>query len=352
MPVQDTYPVYYLGTAFDLDFIEGNPTAEFAALLLAAGPVTYGSTANPLSGNVHQMAPVGSPGSYYRTNNNSYNDQFSIDGGSPRTFDSVVHFNATITYTDGTPPATISAVVFQDTDGRLYLAPERFENSDQLALDAAPLQSITLNSVINNSHFGMDVERFVCFGRGTLIDTQDGPTPVECLKAGDLIRTVDNGFQPLCWIGSQAVAARDNLAAVHIAAGVLGNRRELVVSQQHRILVDGQEFGCVEGPGEYFIPAKKLVDGNRIRLREEGTIEYFHLLLDQHQVVYSEGIPTESFYLGPQAWLMLPEQHRQDIIRAMPELCLNDLGAPLYGPLARPVGHLRRNKRTEGALAA
>lgn len=42
----------------------------------------------------------------------------------------------------------------------------------------------------------------VCFGSGTLIKTQDGVRPVEMLRIGDMVLTVDNGLQPIRWIGS------------------------------------------------------------------------------------------------------------------------------------------------------
>jgi hypothetical protein len=44
--------------------------------------------------------------------------------------------------------------------------------------------------------------QILCFGSGTLITTIDGETPVENLKLTDQILTLDDGHQPLRWIGS------------------------------------------------------------------------------------------------------------------------------------------------------
>lgn len=36
-----------------------------------------------------------------------------------------------------------------------------------------------------------------CFAADSAIDTKDGPVPVQDLRIGDLLRTADNGFQPV-----------------------------------------------------------------------------------------------------------------------------------------------------------
>ena len=99
MVASNTYGVIYLGTVADLDPTEGNPVAENANTILNT---TFGSSVDPLWSHVGTMSPVGSPGDYYRTNNNSFTDQFTIDGGSAQTFDSISQYTATLTYTDGT----------------------------------------------------------------------------------------------------------------------------------------------------------------------------------------------------------------------------------------------------------
>ena len=48
----------------------------------------------------------------------------------------------------------------------------------------------------------------VCFTRGTLIKTDQGERPIEDLLAGDMVLTMDHGYQPIRWIGSSKRAAR------------------------------------------------------------------------------------------------------------------------------------------------
>lgn len=346
MAASNTFSVIYLGTTSDLDPTEGSPVAENASTIVNS---TYGSVSDPLWSHVQTLAPVGSPGAYYRTNNNLYTDQFTIDGGTAQTFDSISQYTATITYTDGTTAPLTNAVVFQDSAGQLYLAPELTAGADQTALTAKAIRSITLDALNNNSNFGMDVVRvetdFVCFARGTMIETSDGPRRIEELRPGDALLTVDHGFQPLRWVGSQTVAAIGRLAPVRIAAHAIGNLRDLTVSQQHRILSWGELKDGSGRTAECFIPAKKLVNGSTIRIQEGGEIEYFHLLLDRHEVLLSEGIPTESFYPGKEGWKMLPERSRLEILKVFPDLQINEDGTSSYGPLARPVGKPARQKK-------
>lgn len=67
--------------------------------------------------------------------------------------------------------------------------------------------------------------------------------------------------------------------------------------------------------------------------------------MDRHEVIFSEGAPTESFYLGRQGWLTLQPQHHREIREVFPELTIDEDCRPDYGPLARPVGKLKRLRR-------
>src|SRR5690606_28950852 len=48
-----------------------------------------------------------------------------------------------------------------------------------------------------------------CFTLGTLIETNEGNKPIEELVRGDLIATLDDGYQPIRWIGHTARDAID-----------------------------------------------------------------------------------------------------------------------------------------------
>ena len=329
-----TFDVISLGNLADIDTIEGNNLAENAAALVG---LTFGGVGDPLLNNFVNFSPVGDPGSFYNQDNDPA-DQFSIDGGAAQTFDSVIALNATITYTDGTT-ATISAVVFQDTNGNTYLAPEFSNNSDQAALEAGAIRSITFDSVAVDSASGLRADRetwdFVtCFTRGTRIETENGPVAVEDLSVGDMIITVDRAAQPLRWIGSRTVPASGAMAPILIRKGVLGNTEDLLVSQQHRMLLSGWRAELYIGESETLVAAKHLVNDDTIRVQSGGEVEYFHIMFDQHELVYAAGIASESFNPGSCAMDVLTNDAREEILSLFPELRKGGIAA--YGETVRP----------------
>lgn len=174
---------------------------------------------------------------------------------------------------------------------------------------------------------------FVCFARGTLIGTIEGDRPVETLHPGDMIRTRDDGPQPLRWIGSRTVPGRGALAPVVIGAGVLGNRRRLMLSPQHRLLVTGDRAELLFGQPEVLVAAKHLMDGDRIHSAPCDLVEYWHLLFDRHQIVLAEGIPAESFHPAERSITALDHAAREELFTIFPDLRGGCTG---YGPLARP----------------
>jgi hypothetical protein len=53
-------------------------------------------------------------------------------------------------------------------------------------------------------------------------------------------------------------------------------------------------------------------------------VEYFHLLLDQHEIIYSEGAPTESLFTGLHALKSLSYDAREEIATIFPEIAKRD----------------------------
>lgn len=330
-----TFNVISIGVLADMDTTEGNNVAENASALVG---MTFGGVGDALADDFVSLSQVGSPGTSYNSNN-SPSEQFSIDGGAAQTFDSTAVFNATITYIDGTT-ATYTAVLFQDINGNAYLSPEYSANADQTTLEAAAIRSITLDSLAGDTYSGMTTDRqawnyVTCFVRGTEIEGAAGPVAVEQLQVGDLLRTVDNGLQPVRWIGSRTVAAKGNLAPIRFGKGALGNDAPLLVSPQHRMLLSGWRAELYFGQPEVLAPAKSLINGDTIARAVGGEVEYFHIMFDQHELIYSAGIETESFHPGQMAWPTLSEAAREEIFTLFPELRLKGVNA--YGEPVRPV---------------
>ncbi|WP_238368043.1 Hint domain-containing protein [Mesobacterium pallidum] len=177
----------------------------------------------------------------------------------------------------------------------------------------------------------LNILTVICFARGTLIDCPDGPRYIETLREGDLVNTLDHGAQPIRWIGARKIGARGKHAPVRIRAGALGNVRDLVVSPNHRMLLRGPTAALMFGADEILVSAKYLVNDRTIRREPRDEIEYYNFLFDGHEIVFSEGAPSESLYPGPQALESVPDESRAEIIELFPELA----EMPYEGALAR-----------------
>ncbi len=172
-----------------------------------------------------------------------------------------------------------------------------------------------------------------CFVRGARILCERGEVPVEDLHVGDLVLTRDDGAQPLRWIGHREVAGTGAFAPVRIAANTFGSHRELWVSPQHRVLIRDSLAELLFGEREVLVAAKDLVNDRSVRRVEVESVDYFHLLFDRHQVIVSEGLPTESFLPGPQIKTSFEAEIVQEICKLFPEI--DPVTAKGYSPAAR-----------------
>lgn len=172
-----------------------------------------------------------------------------------------------------------------------------------------------------------------CFVAGTLIDTPEGPRAIETLRPGDTVTTADHGPQTLRWVSRSTARAAGAFAPVRIRAGALGNLRDLWVSQQHRMLLSGWWAELMFGAEEVLVAAKHLLNDHSITLVPGGSVTYLHLMFDQHEIVFAEGIATESYFAAP-ARLTNPDPQTAEMLALFPELAR---GGTAHAQTARPV---------------
>ena len=172
----------------------------------------------------------------------------------------------------------------------------------------------------DNTFFTEDNTGVVCFAAGTRILTDRGEMPVEALKVGDLVMTRDNGLRPVRWIGAKRVRGQGWLAPIRFAAGVLDNRRALVLSPQHRVMVSSKIAARVAGERECLVAAKHLLALPGVAIMPTETVCYFHLLFDRHELIVSEGAVTESLYVGDETRRLLDPGALAEIGALFPEL--------------------------------
>ena len=345
MPTSTTFHVIYLGQLNIIDPIEGTATrvnnnAEDANLL---ANTTYDNftrdSVQVLSAISYNSRDGDGYTSTYNQDNFRGNDTFSItdaDGGvTSHVFDAAIAYNAVITYADGST-ATTTLVIMQDADGNTWVAPPPTNNPTAALLGADPIQSIRLTSLVQSNTAGLYATRedinmvtVPCFAAGTTILTPVGDVPVEKLVVGDLVMTRDKSAQPIRWIGSRVLGqdelqAEPRLRPIRITRGALGiglPSQDLLVSPQHRVLVQSRIAQRIFGTDEVLVPAKTLVvmEGVDIDEAPEG-VTYYHLMFEHHEVIVSNGAASESFYPGPQALRSVDKAALDELLAIFPQL--------------------------------
>ena len=184
-----------------------------------------------------------------------------------------------------------------------------------------------------------------------MIETVSGLVPVQDLSVGDLVKTAYNGYQPIRWIGSRKLdridlAINPKLCLVRIKASALGfglPERDLVVSWQHRVLLPNKTVQQMLNAEEALIAAIHLTPSPAAEIDEQAELaEYFHLLFDRHEIIFADGVPIESLFLGPETLKALGKAQIDEIFSIFPELC-NDAEAGFNAAALIPEG--RRQKR-------
>ena len=135
-----------------------------------------------------------------------------------------------------------------------------------------------------------------CFLKGTAIRTADGDRKVEDLTIGDLLPTMFGGTRAIQWLGRYPIRKSDRakpwvkdalpvwIAPSAIAPGV--PHAAFCVTATHALFIDG-----------VLVPAGLLINGSTIKryeAREYDELEFFHVKLESHDVIYAEGAPVET----------------------------------------------------------
>ena len=134
-----------------------------------------------------------------------------------------------------------------------------------------------------------------CFLKGTRIWTSRGESTVEDLRINDLVVTSSGEAKPIQWMWGRRFERQcgqkwaEEIAPIRVAQSALGPNtphRDLLLSRYHCLYLDG-----------VLIPVVDLLNNSTITrcsaedLRE---IEYFHIKLERHSVIYAEGAACET----------------------------------------------------------
>jgi len=181
----------------------------------------------------------------------------------------------------------------------------------------------------------------ICFTPGTMIRTGDGAQRIEDLREGDLVQTKDNGMQPVRWIGKRRMSgarlfAMPHLRPVRFRADALGLARpdqDLLVSPSHRLLIKGNVAQDLFNAPEVLVTAKDLINGRTITVDlQVPKTTYVHLMLPCHEILWANGVETESFHPANTALTTLASDDRARLLERFPDL---DYDPHIYGRFAR-----------------
>ena len=152
-----------------------------------------------------------------------------------------------------------------------------------------------------------------CFLKGTTIRTSDGDKRIEDLAVGDLLPTVFGGIRPIQWIGRyqfrknySTEAWPEDAVPIRVARSSLGPNvphADLFVTKAHALLID-----------DVLVPACNLINGTTIALydaRALDELEFFHIKLELHDVIYAEGVPCETLRNVDENAINFPEYLRE-----------------------------------------
>lgn len=131
-----------------------------------------------------------------------------------------------------------------------------------------------------------------CFAAGTRILTEAGEVPVERLVMGDKVITYSGPARAIRWVGYRRIDCCKHPQPrrawpIAIRANAFSRgipKRTLLLSPQHSVFVEG-----------VLIPIRCLVNGSSVAVSEVEMIEYYHIELDEHDVIFADGLPTETY---------------------------------------------------------
>lgn len=260
----------------------------------------------------------------------------------------------TVTLQDGST-STITGTTFYLSNGVQVFTP----TDGSVLEDATFVRSsyVTTQGVLDvNTDLGPP-----CLTQGTLVETPEGQVLVEDLTDGMQVIGENGAILTLRMVlstgfGAREMAENDKLQPVRIVAGALGNglpRRDLVVSRQHRMLLNAPVVARMFGDSEVLLPAVKLTALPGIYVDTSlPRVVYYHLVFDQHEIIYAEGAATESLYTGAEALRAVPSEAREELLMMFPELRdqtgMNEPARmiPARKQQNRLVGRLAKNDQT------
>jgi Hint domain len=201
-----------------------------------------------------------------------------------------------------------------------------FVTDQQLSLETMTQFPNGAHTLTGVSTMGPPV--LICFAAGTLVETPQGPRPIESLEAGDLVQTAEGHALPVLWRGDRTVSRFEAMRcptsrAIVIPPGAFGPgcpARPLRLSPSHRIARHGGHTELLFGVPKVLLPAGHLVGHAGIHRDTAATeTRFHHILLAEHAMVMAEGVESESLQPGDRMVYGGDPRQLSALLAALPE---------------------------------
>ncbi len=246
-------------------------------------------------------------------NGTSYNFKVELTGGLP------LNNNKTPDPLEGKQVTVISVVMNGSTERFFFVN----DGSGTLSLmDQFGNGAIALT----NANFAPPPV-YICFCSGTQISTPTGYRKIETLAIGDLVLNDQAEAKPIVWIGCSEVSFTEMLRAperrpVRIAAHAIEPGvpfEDLYLSAQHRVIVEGATTALLFGEPRVLVAARHLVGSIADCVMPVAAVTYHHLLLEDHDMVISNGLASESLQLSSKAVAGMSPHAQASLSEAVPD---------------------------------
>jgi hypothetical protein len=127
---------------------------------------------------------------------------------------------------------------------------------------------------------------------GTLVDTTEGPLPVEYLLAGDRIVTPDG---PVELRGTSVLEARDvDVVVIAPGSGENSPNRPLTLPASQPVVLRDWRAQLIHGTDSMLTPATSLVDGVAITRERRESLRLVRLHFDTPRMICANGMQVAS----------------------------------------------------------
>jgi hypothetical protein len=238
--------------------------------------------------------------------------------------------------TDGHHSYSLTLIAVPDTGANLLMILGQAPPADQ--------DLWVVRAALDETHSGAGAKvagGVICFTPETMISTEYGARAIRDIRPGDRILTRDNGPQEVLWRGYRRMTGArlhvmPHLRPVRIRADALGQGRpgeDLLVSPQHRMLIKGPAALALFNTPEVLVAAEDLINDQTIMTDHSARdVTYVHILLEHHNIVWANGLETESFHPSNTALDTVAEDQRASLLEIIPEFAFNP---DAYGDYAR-----------------